>query len=117
MTAGRSHLDQRERGPAPSRSDEGPTVLLVRHVIFDLPNGQVSFEAREVMVLRDAAAAQAGSSTAARDLSLLLDRALVNPRTVAFRRAELQTLIEIAASVELTEIAERLQTVGDAASG
>jgi hypothetical protein len=89
----------------------------VRHVIFDLPSGQVSLEAREVELLRDAAAAQAGSSTAARDLSLLLDRALSEPRPVAFRRAEVQTLIEIAASAGLTEVAERLQPAGDAASG
>jgi hypothetical protein len=89
----------------------------VRHVIFDLPSGQVSFEAREVGLLRNAAAAQAGSSIAARDLSLLLDRALNEPRPVAFRRAEVQTLIEIAASAGLTEVAERLQPAGDAASG
>jgi hypothetical protein len=89
----------------------------VRHVIFDLPSGQVSLEAREVELLRDAAAAQAGSSTAARDLSLLLDRALSEPRPVALRRAEVQTLIEIASSAGLTEAAERLQPAGDAASG
>ena len=88
----------------------------MRYVIFDLPSGQVSFEAREVELLRDAAASQAGSSTAARDLSLLLERALHDPRTVAFRRAELHTLVEIAASADLGEIAERLETAGDGAT-
>jgi hypothetical protein len=89
----------------------------VRQVIFDLPSGQVSLEAREVELLRDAAAARAGSSTAARDLSLLLERALHDPRTVAFRRAELHTLVAIAASADLGEIAERLETAGDGARG
>ena len=89
----------------------------MRHVIFDLPSGQVSLEAHEVELLRDAAAAQAGSSVAARDLSLLLERALHDPRTVALRRAELQTLIEIAASVDLAEVVERVETAGDGATG
>ena len=58
---------------------------LMRHVILDLPSGQVSLEASEGELLRDAAAAKAGSSIAARDLSLLLDRALNEPRPVARR--------------------------------
>ena len=89
----------------------------MRRVIFDLPSGQVSLEASEVELLRNAVADKAGSSIAARDLSLLLDRALNEPRPVAFRRAELQTLIEIAASVDLAEVAERLQPAGDGATG
>ena len=88
----------------------------MRHVILDLPNGQVSLEAHEVELLRDAAAAKAGSSTAARDLSLLLERALHDPRTVAFRRAELHTLVEIAVSANLGEIAGRLEAAGDGAT-
>ena len=87
---------------------------MVRHVIFDLPSGQVSFEAGEVERLRDAAAAQAGNSIAARDLSLLLDRALNQPRPVAFRRAELHTLVEIAMSADLGEIAGRLDGAAEA---
>jgi hypothetical protein len=85
----------------------------VRHVIFDLPSGQVSLKASEVELLRDAAAAKAGSSIASRDLSLLLGRALNEPRAVAFRRAELQTLIETAVSARLTEVAGRLEAAGD----
>jgi hypothetical protein len=114
MTSGESHLDQRERGQASGRSDERPSLLVVRRVIFDLPSGQVSLEAREVELLRDAAAAQAGSSIAARDLSLLLDRALNQPRPVAFRRAELHTLVEIATSADLGEIAARLDGAAEA---
>ena len=110
------HLQRRGKSTAP-QADERPSLMLVRHIIFDLPSGQVSFEAHEVEVLRDAAASRAGSSTAARDLSLLLDRALVAPRPVAFRRAELQTLIEIATSADLTEVADRLETAGSGTTG
>jgi hypothetical protein len=99
---------------AGGRSDELPSLLLVRQVIFNLPNGQISLEAHEVELLRDAAAAQAGSSIAARDLSLLLERALHDPRTVAFRRAELHTLVEIAISADLGEIAGRLDGAAEA---
>ena len=88
----------------------------MRHVIFDLPSGQVSLEAHEVELLRDAAAARAGSSIAARDLSLLLDRALHDYRTVAFRRAELHSLVEIAASANLGAVAARLEAAGDGAT-
>ena len=114
MTGGESQLDRRDRRPAPSRSDERPTVLVVRQVIFDLPSGEVSLEPHEVELLRDAAAAQASSSIAARDLSLLLDRALNQPRPVAFRRAELHTLVEIALSADLGEIAGRLDGAAEA---
>jgi hypothetical protein len=91
--------------------------VLVRHVIFDLPSGQISFDAHQVELLRDAAAAQAGSSTAARDLSLLLERALHDPRPVAFRRAELHALIETATSASLIEVAQRLEAAGLTADG
>jgi hypothetical protein len=64
--------------------------------------------------LEGAAAAQAGNSIAARDLSLLLDRALNQPRPVAFRRAELRTLVEIAMSADLGEVAGRLDGAAEA---
>ena len=111
----RDHPNRRQRRPSAQLfSGERPSLLFVRHVIFDLPNGHVSFEAHEVELLRDAAAAQAGRSVAARDLSLLLERALHDPRTVAFRRAELHTLVEIAASANLGEIAGRLNGAAEA---
>jgi hypothetical protein len=116
-----TRTDSRARSPPKGATTSGkpgiPHSRNERRVIFDLPSGQVSFEAHEVEVLRDAAAARAGSSTAARDLSLLRDRALVLPRPVAFRRAELQTLIEIATSADLTEVAGRLETAGSGTTG
>jgi hypothetical protein len=45
--------------------------------------------------LRDASAEQAASSSAARDLSLLLERAIREPeRVVALRRAEARLLVQ-----------------------
>ena len=50
---------------------------------------------REAEELRDAAAADAGRSSARRDLSLLLDRGLRTNRTVALSRAEARELAEL----------------------
>jgi hypothetical protein len=88
----------------------------VAHVVFDLASGRVSLDADQVGQLRDAAAAQAGRSSAARDLSLLLDRALRDAKPVALRRAELQTLIQIATDAHLDEIAAMLANAGNNAA-
>jgi hypothetical protein len=77
-------------------------------ISFDLPGGQTGLRREDVSVLRDAAAAQAGRSLAARDLSLLLDRALEAGTSVVLRRAELQTLIEVAHDVALDDVAAQL---------
>jgi hypothetical protein len=78
------------------------------HVYLDLPAGQISLQSREVVWLRDAADAEAGRSVAARDLGVLLTRALSSPAPLALRRAELRSLIEIASRANLGEIAARL---------
>jgi hypothetical protein len=77
-------------------------------ISFDLPGGRTGLRREDVSVLRDAAAAQAGRSLAARDLSLLLDRALEAGSSVVLRRAELQTLIEVAHDVALDDVAAQL---------
>jgi hypothetical protein len=77
-------------------------------ISLDLPGGRTELRREDVSVLRDAAAAQAGRSSAARDLSLLLDRALERGSSVALRRAELQTLIEVAHDVALDDVATQL---------
>jgi hypothetical protein len=76
-------------------------------VRMNLPSGTLELDEAVVEQLRAAAAEMAGRSTAARDLSLVLDRALLSSRTVALRRAEVQTLIEVADSASLTELRER----------
>jgi hypothetical protein len=77
-------------------------------ISLDLPGGRTELRREDVSVLRDAAATQAGHSSAARDLSLLLDRALERNSSVALRRAELQALIEVAHSVALDDVAAQL---------
>ncbi|MDE3131335.1 MAG: hypothetical protein KGL16_09290 [Acidobacteriota bacterium] len=81
-------------------------------IALELPSGRVELEAEEVIKLRDAAAAQAGHSSAARDLSLLLDRALVQRHPVALRRGELQTLLAVAEKAALTQSASKLRNQG-----
>ena len=56
----------------------------------------------------DEAAARAGRSSAARDLSLLLQLALDRVRPVALRRAEVETLVVIAVDADLDLIAAKL---------
>jgi hypothetical protein len=77
-------------------------------VRLDLPSGALELHENIVEQLRDAAAEMAGPSSAARDLSLILGRALATSGGVALRRAELQTLIEVAEVAGLTEIHDRL---------
>lgn len=80
----------------------------MNRIVLDLPGGRLTLDAYEVTRLRDTAAAQAGQSSAARDLSLLLDRALQHGKPVALRRAEVQTLTHVAADAQLDELAARL---------
>ena len=85
-------------------------------VVFDLATGPVSLSAGEVARLRDAAASRAGHSSAARDLSLLLQLALERVRPVALRRAEVETLVGIAVDADLDGIAAKLTTPGSRAA-
>ncbi len=55
----------------------------------------VTLSEREAEELRDVAAADAGRSTARRDLSLLLARGLRRKSTVALSRAEARELAEL----------------------
>jgi hypothetical protein len=76
---------------------------------LDLPRGQIDLRRDDLGRLRDAAADQAGRSSAARDLSLILDRALDQRRTVTLRRGELHALIHVAADAGLGELTARLE--------
>jgi hypothetical protein len=76
---------------------------------LDLPGRTISLDAAIVKELRDAAAAAAGRSSPARDLSLLLERAL-RQGTLTLRRAELETLINLARQRGLDLTAERLSS-------
>lgn len=73
---------------------------------LDLPSGVLELAPADVGALRDAAAAEAGRSSAARDLSLLLDRAL-GQRRLTLRRAEADALRAIAERAGLADLALR----------
>jgi hypothetical protein len=77
-------------------------------VRLDLPTRALELDAHVLERLRDAAAEMAGRSSAARDLSLVLDRALTTGGGVALRRAEVQTLMEVANAAGLAELRDQL---------
>ena len=64
-------------------------------VTLDVIGQLVTLSEREAEELRHAAAADAGRSTARRDLSLLLDRGLRKRTTVVLSRAEARELVEL----------------------
>ena len=73
-------------------------------VILDVGGRRVALDPEEAIRIRDAAAACAGRSSAARDLSLLLDRGLRRHQVLALRRAEAQTLARLASGVGLVAL-------------
>jgi hypothetical protein len=79
-------------------------------VILDVGGRRVSVGPEEAIRLRDTAAASAGRSSAARDLSLLLDRGLHRPQVLALRRAEAQTLAQLASRIGLVALAGEIAT-------
>lgn len=81
-------------------------------VRLDLPTGALELNEHLVEQLRDAAAEMAGRSSAARDLSLVLDRVLARGGSVALRRAEVQTLIDVAEAAGISEIELGLNAPG-----
>jgi hypothetical protein len=64
-------------------------------VTLDVIGQPVTLSEREAEELRHAAAADAGRSTARRDLSVLLDRGLRAKTTVVLNRAEARELAEL----------------------
>jgi hypothetical protein len=79
-------------------------------VILDVGGRRVDLDPHEAIQLREAAAACAGRSSAARDLSLLLDRGLHGPQVLALRRAEAQTLAQLASRIGLVALAGAIAT-------
>ena len=99
---------------SPTRSDarfaSGEMVRLDVHGVV------VSLAPAQAERLRIAAAAQAGSSSRLRDLSLVLDWALASPKMVALRRSEARELLRLVqATPELLDIADVLEPVRRAA--
>ena len=79
---------------------------------LDILGEKVSAPSGAVTRLRDLAAAAAGRSSSARDLSLVLDRAIQTKTTVALHRGEtraLSSLLETATDDELIGIRDTVQ--------
>jgi hypothetical protein len=80
-------------------------MLLAQVVTLDVIGHGITLSEREAEELRHAAAADAGRSTARRDLSLLLERGLRTKATVALNRAEARELAELLAAGASTNFA------------
>jgi hypothetical protein len=72
-------------------------------IVIDLNGEVVTFSRADVTELAALAAADAGTNSARRDLSLILSRALDSSGRVALRRGELDVLRQLVAEHGLTE--------------
>lgn len=80
-------------------------AALGQSVMVDIAGRRFDLDPTDAARLRDAAAALAGTSSVARDLSLLLDRALQRRRVLALHRSEAHTLVELADGIGLSALA------------
>ena len=76
-------------------------------VVLDVSGRRVVLSSRDAEQLRDAATDEAGRSSTARDLSLLLARAAAGG-TLALRRVEASTLERLARELGLADAAAQL---------
>jgi len=76
-------------------------------VVLDVAGRRVALDRRAAELLQAATTDEAGRSSVARDLSLLLAEGL-RGRTLALRRGEASTLARIAAAVGLADVAGEL---------
>jgi hypothetical protein len=77
-------------------------------VVIDIGGRRFDLDPTDAARLRDAAAARAGRSSVARDLSLLLDRALHRRRVLALHRSEAHTLLRLAREIDLRTLAREI---------
>jgi hypothetical protein len=73
-------------------------------VVLDVSGRRVEVTIDDAQRLQEAAVSEAGRSSVARDLSLLLERALAGGRTVALRRGEARALARVAEGLGLSEL-------------
>jgi hypothetical protein len=88
-------------------SEELPEL---RVVVLDIVGRRVDLDPGVARRLRDEGAARSGHSTAARDLSLMLDRSLSRGQVLALRRAEAHTLGRLASDLGLTAVAREISS-------
>ena len=95
------------RGSAALRRVESVETAALRAVVFDVCGRQVVLDLDQARLLRDAAAARAGRSSVARDLSSLLDRGLTREQVIALRRGEARALERLADELGLQVVAHQ----------
>ena len=77
-------------------------------IVLDVSGRRVEVSRADAARLQEAASQEASRSSVARDLSLLLDRALAGRSTLALRHGEVNTLARMAKTIGLSELAARL---------
>jgi hypothetical protein len=77
-------------------------------VVVDVAGQRFDLDPADAARLRDAAAALAGTSSVARDLSVLLGHALQRRRVLALHRSEAQALLLLASEVGLDALAREI---------
>jgi hypothetical protein len=77
-------------------------------VTLDLGGRRIALSRGQAKLLRDRMAEDAGRSSVARDLSLLLDRALTCERVLVLRRNETRALTQTAIQLGMTDLVAQL---------
>lgn len=77
-------------------------------IVLDVSGRRVDVSRADAGRLQEAASSEAGRSSVARDLSLLLERALAGGGALALRHGEANTLSRMAETLGLSDLAARL---------
>ncbi|HEY5100708.1 MAG TPA: hypothetical protein VII54_11695 [Gaiellaceae bacterium] len=83
-------------------------VAAEAELVLDVSGRRVEVSCADADRLKEAASREAGRSSVARDLSLLLNRALAGGGTLALRHGEVRTLTRMAESLGMSDLAARL---------
>ena len=84
------------------------TTASAASILLDVFGRRIEVSSEDAHCLQEAASLEAGRSSVARDLSLLLERALAGTNTLALRRSEAHTLCQLAEGLDLRELVARL---------
>jgi hypothetical protein len=77
-------------------------------VVVDVGGQRIDLDPADAARLRDAAAALAGTSSVARDVSVLLGQALQRRRVLALHRSEAKALVQLASEIGLNTLVREI---------
>lgn len=95
---------------APLGAVRRSVVATPAEIVLDVSGRRVEVSRADADRLQEAASREAGRSSIARDLSLLLGRAVAGGSTLALRRSEVHTLTRMAKMMGLSDLAARLSS-------